>query len=78
MSDVLSPSTGPVTRSSTYHPEVTSPQEQWLRSSTEIPIYSTDLVRKRHWLEPVSTTFSPASSNLTEEERYINFWSDFS
>jgi hypothetical protein len=74
MNDLLSPSTRELTRSSTYHPGVKVPPRGWLQSSSDIPFGSTDLVRKRHWLEPVSTNFLPESSNLTEEERYFDFW----
>ncbi|MFP3882940.1 MAG: hypothetical protein ACLFRT_15345 [Actinomycetota bacterium] len=47
----------------------------WLRSPEDIPIYSTGLVRDRHWLEPVSTMVAPESSKLTEEELYMRAWS---
>ena len=76
MSDLLRPSTGDVDYGSTRHPDIPEPPFNWLVSPDDIPLYSTDLIRKRHWLERLSTNFVPESSNLSEEERYINFWSD--
>jgi hypothetical protein len=49
--------------------------DDWLKSPDDHPIYSGELVRKRHWLEPMSTMFDPDDEDITEEERYIKFWS---
>ena len=51
----------------------TGPTRRWLQSPDDIPIHSGELVRKRHWLEPVSTSFQPDDEDLTEEELYIKY-----
>lgn len=45
--------------------------DDWLRSPTNPPIYSGELVRKRHWLDPVSTWLR-WSTGPTEEDLYLN------
>jgi hypothetical protein len=77
VNELLSPSTGEAKRSSTYHPGIPVPPIDYQESPDDIPIYPDELVRKRHWLEPVSTNFLPESSNLTEEEHYFNSWDKY-
>jgi hypothetical protein len=54
--------------------KVTRPStDDWLKSLEDHPIYSGELTRKRHWLEPVSTMFTPSNEDLTEEELYLKY-----
>jgi hypothetical protein len=50
-----------------------SSTRRWLESPDDIPVYSGELFRRRHWLEPVSTRFQPEDEDLTEEELYYKY-----
>jgi hypothetical protein len=50
-----------------------SSTKRWLESPDDIPVYSGELFRRRHWLEPVSTRFQPDDEDLTEEELYYKY-----